>query len=78
VPDRAAHVFLDVLLERCFIALVANADRTDLVASLTHALATKGAERRRAKVIDVLQESKVVDEIFVDDDPIGTLLDDFG
>lgn len=78
VPDRAARVLLDVLLERRFIALVDNADRSALVAALTRALATKGAKRRRAKVIDVLEESEVVDEIFVDDDPIGVLVDDFG
>jgi cell wall assembly regulator SMI1 len=73
-PDRAARELIEVMIERRVLALRERFDVEPLIAELAEAL--ESGERRKAKVIDVLEESEVVDEVFADDETIEILLDE--
>lgn len=77
-PDRPARVFLELLVERRFVALAEGANVAPLVNALGAALATRGRARRQARVVAVLDQSDVVEEVFVDDEVLGVLIDEFG
>lgn len=74
-PDRAARVLIEVMIERRMLALRERFDVEPLVAELAEALDAPG-ERRNAKVIDILEESEVVDEVFADDETLAKLIDE--
>ena len=76
LPDRAARVFVEVLVEKKYAVLHKGADIEPLVAALTVALTVKSASTRKSKVIALLEESDAVDEIFADDDKLGGLCDE--
>jgi cell wall assembly regulator SMI1 len=76
LPDRAARVFVEVLVEKRFAALGKGVDLEPLILALTTALATKGAAERKRRVIAILEESDAIDEIFVDDDKLEGLVDE--
>ena len=76
LPDRAARVFVEVLVEKKFAVLHKKADLEPLIAALTVALSTKSAASRKSKVIALLEESDAIDEIFADDDKLGGLVDE--
>jgi hypothetical protein len=73
-PDRAARVLIEVMIERRVLALRERFDVEPLIAELAEAL--EDGERRKVKVIDVLEESEVVDEVFADDETIENLIDE--
>lgn len=74
--DRAARVFIEVLIEKRFAALEKGADLEPLIAELARALATKGAASRKRTVIALLEESGAVQEIFADDEALEGLVDE--
>lgn len=76
LPDRAARVFVEVLVEKKFAVLHKKANVEPLIAALTDALTIKGAASRKSKVIALLEESDAIDEIFADDDKLGGLVDE--
>lgn len=73
-PDHAARVLVEVMVERRILALRERFDVEPLIAELTEAL--DSGERAKAKVIDILEESEVVDEVFADDETIEKLIDE--
>jgi len=76
LPDRAARVFVEVLIEKKFAVLAKNADLEPLIAELTTALANKSAKGRKSAVIALLEESDAIEEIFADDDKLEGLVDE--
>jgi len=74
--DRAARVFVAVLQERKLVELSKEADIEPLVRALHVGLAIEDKDDRYDRVIEILEESPVVDEIFGDDDAIGGLIED--
>jgi cell wall assembly regulator SMI1 len=76
LPDRAARVFVEVLVEKRYAVLAKGVDVEPLVAALTTALSVKGAAARRRGVIDLLEASEAIEEIFVDDDKLEGLVDE--
>ena len=74
--DRAARVFVEVLVEKRFVALVKGADLEPLIAALTGALAIKTTATKKQTVIALLEDSRAVEEIFADDDVLETLVDE--
>ncbi len=73
-PDRAARVLIEVMIERRILALRERFDVEPLIAELAEAL--ESGDKRNAKVIDILEESEVVDEVFADDETIEKLIDE--
>lgn len=73
--DRAARVLVEVLQERKFVEMTKRANLEPLVKELHEALAHPIRGERRARVITILEESDVVDEIFADDEKIGGIVD---
>jgi cell wall assembly regulator SMI1 len=76
LPDRAARVFVEVLVEKKYAVLHKGANIEPLVAALTVALGIKSASSRKSTVIALLEESEAIDEIFVDDDKLEGLVDE--
>jgi cell wall assembly regulator SMI1 len=74
--DRAARVFVEMLVEKRSVALLKGADLEPLIAALTDALAITSAAARKQTVIGLLEDSRAVEEIFADDEVLGTLVDD--
>lgn len=74
--DRAARVFVEVLVEKRFAALRKGADLEPLVAALAAALAIKTNATKKKRVIETLEESDAVEEIFAGNDKIEGLVDD--
>ncbi len=74
--DRAARVFVEVLVEKRFVALRKRADLEPLIAALTQALAIKTTATKKKKVIELLEESDAVEEIFAGDDKLEALVDE--
>lgn len=74
-PDRAARVLVEVMLERRMLALRERFDVEPLIAELAEALETP-SDRRNAKVIDILEESEVVEEVFADDETLEKLINE--
>ncbi len=75
-PDRAARVLVEVMIEQRMLALRERFDVEPLIVELAEALETPSGEKRKAKVIDILEESEVVDEVFADDETIEKLIDE--
>jgi len=73
-PDRAARVLIELMIERQMLTLRERFDVEPLIAELTEAL--DSGDRAKAKVIDILEESEVVDEVFADDETIEKLIDE--
>jgi len=73
-PDRAARVLIEVMVERRILTLRERFDVEPLIAELTEAL--DSGDKRKAKVIELLEESEVVDEVFADDETIEKLIDE--
>ena len=76
LPDRAARVFVEVLVEKRFVALEKGADLEPLIAELTTALAATSAKDRKRAVIALLEASDAIDEIFVTDDKLEGLVEE--
>lgn len=76
LPDRAARVFVEVLLEKKYAVLEKGSDIEPLVAQLTKALAGTGSANRKRAVIAILEESEAVEEIFVDDEKLEGLVEE--
>jgi cell wall assembly regulator SMI1 len=74
-PDRAARVLIEELIERKFVEIAKGADLEPLVAKLHEALQNENGAERRELVIELLEESPIIDEIFADDDKIDGLVD---
>lgn len=76
--DRPARVLVAVMVERRLLALAKGGDLEPLIVLLTTALKEKEAEERRAKVVEALEESDAVDDLFADDETIDALLEELG
>lgn len=74
--DRAARVFVEVLVEKRLAVVRKGADLEPLIAALTVALAIKTTATKKKKVIELLEESDAVEEIFGGDDKIEALVDE--
>lgn len=73
--DRAARVLVEVLQERKFVEMTKRADLEPLIKELHEALVHPIKGERKARVIEILEDSDVVDEIFANDDKIGGLVE---
>lgn len=76
LPDRAARVFVEVLLEKKYAVLEKGADIEPLVAQLTIALSGNGSASRKRAVIALLEQSEAIEEIFVDDEKLEGLVEE--
>jgi cell wall assembly regulator SMI1 len=74
--DRAARVFVAVLQEQKLVELREGADVEALVRALHAGLAIEDKDDRYDRVLEILEESPAIDEIFGDDDVIGALIED--
>lgn len=75
--DRPAWVLIGTLVERRLITLVPGREVAPLAAALTTALRSQSPARRRARVIDALEQSDVIEEIFAADEALDLLIDEF-
>jgi cell wall assembly regulator SMI1 len=74
--DRAARVFVEVLVEKRLVALAKGVDLESLIAALARALAIKTNAIKKKTVIALLEDSAAVEEIFAADDVLHTLVDE--
>ena len=74
--DRSARVFVEVLVEKRFVALANGVDREPLIAALARALAIKTNAIKKKTVVAVLEDSSAIEELFADDDMLHTLVDE--
>lgn len=78
VDDRASRVFLELLAERKLVQFVRGQDPRPLLKALLPALASKSPEKRMQSVLEVLEASPAVDEVFADDEELAEILEEFG
>ncbi len=76
LPDRAARVFVEVLIEKKYAVLAKRADIEPLVAQLAVALGTGTSADRKRAVISLLEESAAIEEIFADDEKLERLVEE--
>lgn len=74
--DRSARVFVEVLVEKRYVALAKGADLEPLIAALARALAIKTNAIKKKTVVALLEESSAVEELFAADDVLHTLVDE--